>query len=371
MTETDRAFYEERLRDFLPSRVVDIHTHCWLDAFRRAPGDGPRRAVSWPALVARDNPVESLAETFRLLLPDKDCGALVFGFPDQEFDVDASNDYVAANAGAHGYEALMLSRPEWSAQEYADRLEAGRFLGAKVYLNFAADYIPGDELRILDFAPRHQLEVLDDRAAILMLHIPRPGRLRDPVNLHEMIEIERRYPRLQIIIAHVGRAYCDSDLGDAFLRLAGSTRLLFDISANTNSHVFATAVRAVGVERILFGSDLPITRMRMRRVCEDGRYVNIVPPGLYGDVTGDPNMRESSMDEANMLTFFFYEEIDAFRRAADDCGLTHAEVEHVFHRNADRCLARARQFYGPGTAVSPAVAASSAPPGLYPAGGRA
>lgn len=345
ITETDRAFYEDRLRDFLPARVVDIHTHCWLDKFRVAATVQPRRAVSWPALVANENPIESLVETFQLLLPGKDCSALVFGYPDREFDVDASNDYVAANVAKHGYEALMLSRPEWSAEEYAGRLDAGRFLGAKVYLNFAPEYIPGHELRILDFAPHHQLEVLDDRGAILILHIPRSARLKDPVNLHELIEIERRYPRLQIIVAHVGRAYCDGDLGDGFERLSESPRLMFDISANTNSHVFATALRAVGSERILFGSDLPITRMRMRRICEDGSYVNVVPPDLYGDISGDPNMRECPKEDAGSLTFFFYEEIDAFRQAAQECGLSATQVEHVFHRNADRCLAGAREYY--------------------------
>jgi hypothetical protein len=32
-----------------------------------------------------------------------------------------------------------------------------------------------------------------------MLHIPRDGRLKDPVNLRQMIEIEQAYPRLFIV----------------------------------------------------------------------------------------------------------------------------------------------------------------------------
>ena len=34
-----------------------------------------------------------------------------------------------------------------------------------------------------------------------MLHIPRNGRLRDPVNLAQMLDIEARYPKLQLIVA--------------------------------------------------------------------------------------------------------------------------------------------------------------------------
>ena len=37
---------------------------------------------------------------------------------------------------------------------------------------------------------------------------------------------------------------------------------------------------------------MPILRMRARRICENGIYVNLVPKGLYGDVSGDIHMRE-------------------------------------------------------------------------------
>ncbi|OGO80990.1 MAG: hypothetical protein A2Y21_00555 [Clostridiales bacterium GWC2_40_7] len=30
----DRQYYMERLRDFLPERIIDIHTHIWLNEFK-------------------------------------------------------------------------------------------------------------------------------------------------------------------------------------------------------------------------------------------------------------------------------------------------------------------------------------------------
>lgn len=343
VTDYDRNFYETNLSSFLPDHMIDIHAHSWLDRFRVGGDPGIERAEQWPLRVARDDSLDDLAETYRLLFPGKDCKAVVFGYPERRYDVDASNDYVARGASAHGFYPLLMSRPEWSADEFARRLDAGRFLGAKAYLNFAPEYIPGNELRIFDFAPHHQLGVLDARHAILILHIPRPGRLRDPVNLHELLEIDRRYPNLSTVVAHVGRAYCDSDVGDAFDRLSGTEHLLFDIGANTNSTVFAQAIRAVGAGRILFGSDLPVTRMRMRRICVDGSYVNVVPPGLYGDISGDPHMADAAPGEAERLTFFLYEEIAAFKKAAEECGLGAGDVERVFYTNACRCIALAQR----------------------------
>ena len=93
--------------------------------------------------------------------------------------------------------------------------------------------------------------------------------------------------------------------------------------------------------RILFGSDLPILRMRTRRICEDGTYVNLVPRGLYGDVSGDPHLREVDGKDADSLTFFMYEELDAFRRAALATGLSESDIEAVFHGNAAKLLCEA------------------------------
>ncbi|HEY3343263.1 MAG TPA: amidohydrolase family protein, partial [Anaerolineae bacterium] len=218
-------------------------------------------------------------------------------------------------------------------------------VGAKVYMTMADASIPAGEMRIFNYLPHEQLEVLNRHAWIAMLHIPRDGRLKDPLNLAQMLEIERRYPDVQLIIAHVGRAYCPEDVGDAFEVLSGTRHMRFDFSANTNPDVFAQLIRAIGPRRILFGSDMPILRMRMRRICEDGRYINLVPPGMYGDVSGDKNMREVNSAEAETLTFFMYEELAALKRAAEATGLTSADIDDVFYGNAVKVL-RAAGFGG-------------------------
>jgi hypothetical protein len=97
----------------------------------------------------------------------------------------------------------------------------------------------------------------------------------------------------------------------------------------------------VGPKRILFGSDLPILRMRARRICEGGVYVNLVPKGMYGVVSGDPHMREVEKPEAEQLTFFMYEELEAFRRAASEAGLGKEAIGDIFYRNAVEVLVEA------------------------------
>jgi hypothetical protein len=341
--DVDRELYARRLRDFLPDEIIDIHTHVWRACdFAEVKKSGKEsRTVSWPSLVAKDNPIEDLMETYRLLLPGKRVTPLIFATLPEGANLDAQNDYVSDCSRRTKVPALLFTDPAWSAAELEARTLAGGFLGAKSYLSLAPSYIPTKEIRIFDFFPRHQLEVHDRHGWIVMLHIPRDGRLKDPVNLAQLLEIERDFPNLKLIVAHVGRAYCAEDVGNAFEILGQTKRMVFDFCANTNDQIFEQLIRCVGPKRVLFGTDLPILRMRMRRITKDGYYVNVVPKGMYGDVSGDKNMAEVEGAEAEKLSFFLYEEIDAFRRAAERVGLTRDDIADVFCRNAQRLIAGA------------------------------
>jgi predicted TIM-barrel fold metal-dependent hydrolase len=338
VTGVDRDVYDRELADFLPDRFIDVHTHVWLDRHKRHAADEHARTVSWPSRVAKECSIDDLEKSYRLMFPGRSVRALIFSSASRGDDVDAMNAYIAEAGRSHGHPTLMYSYPEWSGKELERRLRAGRFLGVKSYLSLTPAYLPRQEIRIFDFFPPHQLDVLDRSRRVVMLHIPRDARLRDPVNLEQMLEIERTWPRVRLVIAHVGRAYCDEDVGDAFQRLAVTRNMVFDFAANTNDRVFEQAIRAFGPERCLFGSDMPITWMRMRRICEGGRYVNLVPRGKYGDVAADKNMREVDGVEAERLTTFMYEELLAIKRACARIGVDRRGVEAIFRTNAERVL---------------------------------
>lgn len=336
VTQTDENFYNERLRDFLPDRMIDIHTHVWKEQSRVLSGDTRKKTVSWPARVAKDNQIEDLMETYELMFPGKKVTPLIFSTLSEEYD--DLNAYVSECSRKYDVPALIFSVPQWSGEEFERRVLDGGFIGAKSYLTAADPGIPVKEVTILDFFPHHQLEIMNKHKWIMMLHVPRDLRLRDPMNLKQLLEIESNYPDIQLIVAHVGRAYCNEDVGDAFKVLSETENMKFDISANTNSWVFERLIEAVGPRRILFGSDMPVLRMRMRRICENGIYVNVVAKGAYGDVSEDIHMREIEGADADRLTFFMYEEIDAFRGAAERAGLTSSDIEDVFYNNASNII---------------------------------
>lgn len=347
VTANDRKIYEEELRDFLPDRIFDVHVHMSLEshkaAVKRKPGE-VKRTVTWPSLVAKQNSIEDLQETYRLFFPGKECRALMFSGAGHG---EAINQYVSDVSKQSGFPALYFSHPDQTADQIEEEIRKGGFLGLKSYLDLSPKYLPEAEIRIYDFFPRHQLERLNEMGGICMLHIPRHGRLKDPVNIQQILEIKRDFPRILLIVAHVGRAYTAGDIGDAFTQLEQAPDLLYDFCANCCEHAITEVIRSAGPKNVMFGLDLPILRMRTHRIEENGTYINLIPPGLYGDPSQDSHLREVSAEEAEKITFFAYEELLAFKRAAKTLGLTREEVADIMCNNAERIVEQARKnIYG-------------------------
>lgn len=340
----DKKIYEEELKDFLPDKILDIHTHVWLEELNDKKPIDPEidaRTVNWPLLVARDNSLEDLQETYSLLFPGKDVKAMFF--PSGGGSA-GNNAYVSECTKRSGWPALYYSHPSQSADELEKIIRDGGFLGLKSFLDKAPEYLPEREIRIFDFFPKHQLERMNKLGAIVMLHIPRPGRLKDPVNLAQIIELKKEFPNVRLIMAHVGRAYVNQDIGNAFEVLEEvMPDLKWDFSANCCEYAITELIRHAGPKNVMYGTDMPILRMRCNRIEENGTYINLVPPGMYGDLSTDPHMRAVTPEEAEKITFFVYEELLSFKRACQTLGLTPKDVEDMMYNNAMELIEGARK----------------------------
>ncbi|MBO4868209.1 MAG: amidohydrolase [Clostridia bacterium] len=348
--ENDKRIYEKELKDFLPDRFIDIHTHVWLDSLTTPRPEGEdSRAVLWPSLVALDNSIEDLQETYRLLFPGKDVSALMFtsAVHDVESGVK-NNEYVSSASKRSGWPALYYSHPTQSPDEVEAKIREGGFLGIKSYLSLSPAYIPEAEIRIFDFFPKEQLKRMDEMGAIVMLHIPRNGRLKDPVNLEQILELKAEFPRARVIIAHVGRAYTHGDVGNAFTDyLYKVPDLMYDFSANCCEYAITEVIKHAGPKHVMYGTDMPILRMRTHRIEENGTYINLIPPGMYGDPSQDRHLREVSEEETENITFFVYEELLAFKRACKTLGMTADDVADMMYNNAKNLIDGARRsIYG-------------------------
>ena len=334
----DKQYYEEILKPFLPEKFIDCHTHVWL--MEHDPNKTLRSGTqNWPGLVAKENSIEDLLETNRLLFPDNKVVSVLYGDCAVSIDRKAVNSYVAEKAIDNGFPALYLCHPNTPPEELERIiLENPVFKGIKVYLQFAPDYIPADEIRIYDFLTKEHLAVCDKHGWVVQLHIARPKRLADPVNYIQLLEIEQNYPNLQLIVAHLGRAYANEDVGDALEYLKNTEKTVWDFTANTNDWVMEQVLERFGSDRFIYGSDFPIFRKKSRRTVENGVYINEIPQGQfpYEAIRGDSHMREIPYPEAEKITFFIYEEMNACRLACQRMGLGKEDVEKIFWSNSAR-----------------------------------
>ena len=341
INDYDRQVYEKELKGFLPPEFIDIHTHIWLNTMPKV--GKANGGATWTRLVADEMSGEQLVDSFKRLFPENKVTPLVFGGCSEE--VKICNDYVYDSAKKHQFPILTRTDYDMDADALAREVHANHSLGLKPYLTFCPPYIPASEIRIFDFLPYEHLEVANKNGWIVMLHIARDLRLRDAMNVAQLMEIEKRYPNVKLVVAHIGRAYSKQDIGDAFEILKNTKNMMFDFTANVCDDAIEACINAVGTERLMFGSDLPIAIMRMYRTTDEtGWYKNIVPRGLYGDVSYDRHMQES--DEEN-ITLMIYEQIRAFKRVATKLHLTDTQIENIMFTNAKNLLAAAeRDIYG-------------------------
>lgn len=334
MKRTDAEFYNRYIRDYIPDVLYDAHAHLWTDAHITDREQGG--TADWVHNFCRDNSMslETMRKAYADLFAEKKVKTLAFGWVERGVDVAANNRYVGQAAQRGAIKGLAVTKPEFGAERLEEEVAGNGLTGMKPYPNFAPAHIPPREVRITDMVSAEQLAQANERGWVLLLHIPRPGRLADRQNIEDLLMIDKEYPNIRLIVAHIGRAYCPENIGEAFTLLKATKNMLFDFAAHTNSEVFEEAIRVFGAKRLLFGTDLPITYMRLTRKHINGNYVNYVPAGSCGDVSADPHMREVSGKEAESITFFVYESIAAMIRAAQNTGLKQKDIECIFYQNA-------------------------------------
>ena len=168
-----------------------------------------------------------------------------------------------------------------------------------------------------------------------MLHIPKAERLADPSNCDQLKEIADTHPDVKIILAHIGRAYCPRFAEEGFARLGDTAKFYYwDFSANLLQVAMELLIECAGPSQIMYGTDLPILAARARRICEGDNYINIMRDADWED----SHTRLAPPGEREQVTFMVYEEIAAFKRAAEKKGLDKQDIEDIFYNNAYRLL---------------------------------
>jgi len=322
--DVDGVAWREEFDAFLPARIFDCHSHIFL-AGHRPSGLGESRNPSHPT-VCEAFPLENYVDSMHRLFPGREVRALLFGAIDPEADLDVVNSYVSGAAREAGLDTLMVVPPGLPTTEIEETLSAGGFLGFKPYFTFVRDKSPA-EVTLEDMIDAAVRELADDRGLILMVHIPRPGRLADPVNIEGLERLCRQCPRAKVVLAHFGRAYFPEAVGDLGC-LPDLENLYVDCSMVQDAEVLETVFRRFDHSRIMFGLDMPVAQEKGKVLGINGQrhfFTKRVHPWSIHNSAGSYRIR---------CTFMAYEMVRALKQAIGRCGLGPDVVEKVFCNNA-------------------------------------
>jgi predicted TIM-barrel fold metal-dependent hydrolase len=314
----DREFAARELASFLPPEIYDAHAHVW-----------PAGALRMPDLPLAADADEMAQLTHGLHPESRMTAALMIPFPTSAEKVAASNEWVAAQVmlGGANYRGLFLVQPTDDPEWVRGEVRRLGLHGLKCYHTYAASR-PTWEAEIPDYLPERLVKVADDEGWVITLHLVRARSVADPGNLHWITHYCRRYPNMRLILAHSARGFQPSHNFEGLPQLAGLENLYFDSSANCEPMAHLAVIRMMGHDRLLYGSDFPISHLRGRSVAAADSFL-----WLYGNT---PVWGENHMKIDPVLVGL--EHLRSLKWACWAARLSDSQVQDVFSRNAQRVL---------------------------------
>ncbi len=327
MKDIDYSFYQREIAPFLPPTVLDFHTHIYsADNWKEKPWETDKSGGRY-MVVDELYPPERLLSDGRTCFPDRAYEAVCFGMPTPAVDWEKDTAYVTNAAREHQeLRPLLLAGPALgvSRERYEQALQEGGFRGFKVFLNWYGDDY-GD-VRVEDMLGPTERTLADERRLVILLHVPRSGRLADPVVQAGVRWLADQCPQASIVLAHCGRCYLPAEMKSAIGCLRGLPNVWMDTSMVMDPVVLQIAINELGPDRLLFGTDFPVAAMRGRRVRVWDHWVDVVLPGY-------PSSAYRVAGEGYRAGFMAWEIALAIRWAAELTGISDTERDGIFHGN--------------------------------------
>jgi hypothetical protein len=325
MRERNRKIFQEELETFLPTKILDFHVHVFDQGVLPA---GETFSCAGHPIQKYD--LEDLSLDLAEVYPGRETFAVCFGLPHASYSRERNDSYVSGHCDGKRFFPFRLFDPqEGDAESLRREMIEGRFLGLKPYLDYVRKPDPS-QVEVSEMLPPWVMEVADDLGLIIMLHIPRKGRLADPLNRRQVRELCEDYPRAKVVLAHVGRAYFLKNVLGHLDDLKGLPNLYFDVAMLNHWEVLEYLFRTAAPERILYGTDIPIALAPGKSVEINDQYTYVTPVPWHLSISDDHGKL--------IFTSFLYEELRAIKKAVERLRLSDEFVRGFFFDNGMRLL---------------------------------
>lgn len=328
----DMPFYRNEIAPLLPERILDFHTHIWTrDVWKQVPWEKDVPGGKY-MVTTQDYSIEDLVCDGKIMFPDRKFCAVCFGNPTPAADLEKTNDYTSqAHNHPDLYPLMVTGRDLMAPSQLEEDIVKNNFFGFKVFLNwFGNDYA---DLGIEDMIGPSEMELANKMHLVVLLHVPGDERLANKRIQDGVERLSKDYPCASVVLAHCGRCYVPSEAGKAMNFLKTLDNVYLDTSMVMDPTVIEIVLNEIAPERLLFATDLPVAKMRGRRVYVMDHWVDLVlegyPPSQYRVCSN--NMR---------ATFMVYEIVLAIKHACDRTGLSQPLFQKMLYDNGMALLDR-------------------------------
>jgi glutamate-1-semialdehyde 2,1-aminomutase len=316
-SDIDREFFSRELDSFLPDRIFDAHTHLWKQecvawSIPGIPNVGRKEYTKLIADLHGSRPTEAL------FIP--------FATENNRDKVHTANKWVSDSVqNSANSRGLFFITPDDDPEQVRDQVKELGLHGLKCYHSMAS-VNPTWEASIPDFLPEPFLEVANQESWCITLHMVKTRAVADPDNLHWIRHYCESYPNMKLILAHSARGFQPAHNLEGLAKLKGLDNLYFDTSANCEPIAHQAIMRIIGPDRLMYGSDLPVSHMRGRSLGVADTFL-----WLYEDT---PVWNEKHRAIQPLLIGL--EHLQSVKMACWSERLTDSQVEDIFWNNAAR-----------------------------------
>ncbi|MED5413733.1 MAG: amidohydrolase family protein [Candidatus Latescibacterota bacterium] len=316
-SDADREFFERELDSFLPDRIYDAHAHIW--------------EKEWANFTLGSEPVADLAAYRRAIAEihgDRRTETLFLSFAVAEArdQISAANAWTAAQIADHpACRAHFFVTPQDDPEWVRDEVKRLGMHGLKCYHTFA-DVDPTWDASIPDYLPEPLVAVAGDEAWTITLHMVKARAVADPDNQHWIRHYCETFPKMQLILAHSARGFQPGHNMEGLESLVGLDNLWFDTAANCEPIAHQSIIRLFGHDRLMYGSDLPVSHLRGRSLGAGDNFL-----WLYEEtpVWGEKHVKVQPV-------MVGLEHLRSVKWACWSEKLTDSQIEDVFWNNAAR-----------------------------------
>ncbi len=240
----------KEINDWLPEAIIDVHTHA----------NGPSvvgrlsaNALTWVYSSFPDFSLEDSARVQEHFHPNKQIRYLRFANPYKGIDHVQANMYLCSKIPSKDRVAVVAlpDRPEYTLREISSQ----KYVAVKSYPN----YFEPPVRKIRDFFTLDILAAAVQADIPIILHVPSPLA----ICVEELLSIIREFPKLKIVLAHLGRHSHATDQSlAAFEALQPFEKVVVDTSMSPSPGVLKQVFKTFGINRVLYGSDEPMSLLR-------------------------------------------------------------------------------------------------------------